>query len=255
MNTIHLNSKKHECPDKWAELEQWHLMVWIKIITQDIQRTDAFALAAMLFYRIKKQDFFKLSAAQLVQLKNTLAFLAEGNKLFKWVIPFVNPFLWFRYYGPSDRLASSTIQEFRFAELYYLAYQKTKEEKYIDQLIATLYRKKGANNLKLDNRIQVSQVLINNNAGKMKKLNPVLRSAIIFNYEGCRQYIFHKYPTIFKTTGSENKSNKLPDLEGIIKTVAGGKFGTFKETEDTALYIFLDHLADEIEAAERNKRS
>ncbi|RYD75284.1 MAG: hypothetical protein EOP55_13740 [Sphingobacteriales bacterium] len=255
MNNIQIENKTYTCPDNWSEMEAWQLLVWMKIISRNIERTHAFAFAAMLFYKIKKRTFFKLNAAQQVQLKNTLQFLADGNKLFNWVIPIVKPYLWLKYYGPSNRLATSTIQEFRFAESYYLAFQKTQNPAFIDQLIATLYRKKGFNNLKLDCRVQISQLLINTNAGKMKRLNKAARAAIVFNYEGCREYIFHKYPGIFKKSNNQSKSNALPDLEGIIKTVAGGKFGTFRETEDTALYIFLDHLADEIEAAERNKRS
>lgn len=255
MNKIIINNKAHECPDKWSEIQPWQLLIWMKIISKKMAATHAFALAAMLFYQIKKKTFFKLNAAQQVQLKNTLAFLAEGNKLLRWIIPIVKPYFWLKYYGPSDRLATSTIQEFRFAESYYLAFQKTQDQRYVDQLIASLYRKKGANNLKLDFRIQISQVLINANAGKMNRLDKATRSAIVFNYEGCREYIFSKYPGIFRKSPMQAKTNALPDLEEIIKTVAGGKFGTFRETEDTALYIFLDHLADEIEAAERNKRS
>ncbi|MCX2473574.1 hypothetical protein OQZ33_04435 [Pedobacter sp. MC2016-05] len=254
MNIIQIENKSYTCPDKWTEMEAWQLLIWMKIISRNIERTHAFAFAVMLFYKIKKRTFFKLNAAQQVQLKNTLQFLAEGNKLFKWVIPIVKPFFWIKHFGPSDRLATSTIQEFRFAETYYLAFQKTQNQAFIDQLIAALYREKGFNNLKMDCRVQISQLLINTTAGKMKRLDKATRAAIVFNYEGCREYIFHKYPTIFKKSVNQTKSNSLPDLEGIIKTVAGGKFGTFRETEDTSLYIFLDHLADEIEAAEKANR-
>jgi len=246
-NSITLGTKQYQCPAKWEEMESYHLLVWMRIIVKEIDRTHAFALAVMLFYRIPKTVFFRITAAQLVQLKNTLGFLAEGNKLVKWIIPYVKPYFWKKkYYGPSDRLASSSIQEFRYAEMYYLAFQKTKEDRFLDQLIATLYRRKGSNTLKLDCREQISQLLINTNAANMQKLDKALRMAIVFNYEGCRRYIFEKYPTVFKTSSTESTSNTLPDLEGIIKTVAGGKFGTFRETEGTALYIFLNHLADEI---------
>lgn len=255
MNTIALNDRQYTCPSTWAEMQSKHLLIWAQIINKDLTTPDAFGLATMLFYGIDPKVYFALSSAQQVQLIDTLHFLAEPNGLNNWLIETVKPRPWLTYYGPSARLATSTIQEFRFAEIYYTAYQRDKKPEYLDQLIATLYRRKGNNNLKLDCRTQLSQLLINNQAGKMKHLSPALRNAIVFNYEGCRAYIFKKYANIFKASTSKTTSNELPDLEGIIKTVAGGKFGNYLQTEDTALYIFLNHLSDEIDNAEKQKRS
>jgi hypothetical protein len=248
-------SKRFESPDKWADMEAWHLLLWIKILAKDIERTDAFALATMLFYKIKRSLYFQLQPAQHVQLKNTLAFLAESNGLNRWLIQTIKPLPWLRFIGPQNRLSTSTIQEFRLAEKYYLLYQASQNENYIDLLIATLYRPKGLSEEQRDYRIQLTELLVDKNGQKMRRLSKTVRAAIVFNYEGCRNFIFAKYPTIFKPSAGGKKSTTIPDLEGLIKTVAGGKFGTFKETNDTGLYLFLDHLADEIEADEQLKRT
>lgn len=250
MNTITIGQKQHECPSSWAEMKPWHLLLWVKILAKDIERTHAFALAVIGLYKIKPRTYFKMVPAQHVQLKNTLAFLAEENGLVRWLINYIKPYPWQKLYGPSDRLSTSTIQEFRYCERYYLAYERTGDQKYVDQLLACLYRPKGKSNLSLDVRQQLTQVLIIEHAAKMKRLSASVRAAIVFNYEGCRKYIFKKYPSIFKT-GTSKPSNELPDLEDIIKTVAGGKFGAHTATADTEIYLFLNHLADEIAHAEK----
>lgn len=254
MNNISINGQKYTAPSNWGEVQATHLLFWAKVLQKEIERTHAFALATMGFYKIKPSKYFKLTPAHHVQLKNTLSFLAEDNSLVNWLIETIKPLPWLKYYGPSARLSTSTIQEFRYAELYYLAYQKTKSEQLLDQLIATLYRKKGQSKLGLDNRSQLTQATIINNAAKMARLPKATRQAILFNYEGCRNFIFKKYPTVFKAEVDAKKTNTLPDLEGIIKTVAGGKFGNYAQTEDTPIYILLDHLADEIEEVKNRKK-
>jgi len=246
MNKIMIDSKRFDCPDKWIDVEAWHLLLWVKILAKNIERTDAFALATMLFYKIPKRLYFQLQPAQHVQLKNTLAFLAEKNGLTKWLIKTVKPLPWLRYIGPQNKLSTSSIQEFRLAEKYYLLYQntedKTKKEQLLDLLIATLYRKKGVSNTSKDYRCQLTDLVVDENAVKMQRLSKSVRAAILFNYEGCRNFIFEKYPTIFKAGAPDKKSNKIPDLEDIITTVAGAKFGTFNETNDTDLYLFLNQM-------------
>ncbi|MNL55732.1 hypothetical protein D3C87_1791640 [compost metagenome] len=86
----------------------------------------------------------------------------------------------------------------------------------------------------------------------MRNIKPAERQAMLFNYEGCQLYIMQKFPEIFKVS-DKTETAGLPDLEGMIKTVAGGKFGAFKETETTPLYLFLSHVQDEIIESERNK--
>lgn len=254
MNTITIIDKNYTSPSKWNEMQAWHLIIWVKILAKNIERTDAFSLATILFYKINKALYFKLEPAHHVQLKDTISFLAERNELTTWLIKFVKPLPWLKYVGPSNKLATSTIQEFRLAENFYMFYQKTKNEDFLDLLIATLYRKKGESNLKADYRMQLSELLIDQHGKQMRRLSKPVRAAILFNYEGCRNYVFAKYPTIFKVGKSDDKQKKMPDLENLITTVAGGKFGVYKDTKDTSLYLFLDHLAEEIEHTEQLKR-
>jgi hypothetical protein len=250
MNSIILKGKNYTAPATWQQLTRDQFLIWVKIYTRGLKVEQAFLLASILFYKIPKRAFFKLNAVEHYEISKTLNFLWDQHKLVKWMIPSVQ--IWFKkYYGPDDRLANSTIKEFRFCELYYHLYKKTGDEKLLDLLIATLYRRPGANDAGNDEREKLTDIKVRKQAGKMNRLSEPVRKAILFNYEGCSSYIRAKYPRIFKP--SKSKTEALPDMEELIKTVAGGKFGSFKETENTPIYLFLDHLSLHIEESEKSK--
>jgi hypothetical protein len=258
VNEIYFDGVKKEAPARWVELTEEQLLVWVKICAKTIEPAQALMFVSSVFYSIRRELFFKLNVAQQIQLADTLKFLLE-NDLHAWLIPDIKVGLLKKLSGPSDHLSSSTIAEFRSSESYYHAYHAQKDERYLDQLIATLYRPTSIlsyyrykNNGK-DERKLFSEVDVIRQAPKMSQLDKDLRAAILFNYEGCRSFIVKRYPTIFVKGDGEQPSKVLPDLNPYIKTIAGGKFGPYKDTEQTDLYLFLDHLRDEIEALSKQK--
>lgn len=251
MNSITIDNISYTAPSSWNEVDMDQLMTWQKICRKKLSGESALRLATICFYRIKPKLFFRLNPAQQIQLIDTLTFLGESNSLTNWIVPDLK--IWFRKYsGPANRLTSSTVKEFRRLEIYYAIYQQKKDEKVLDMLIATLYREKGESDTDDDPRIALTGTGILNRAKRMSGLSQPLRKAILFNYSGCREFILKKYPTIFPPK-SPSKNNGVPDIVGLMKTVAGGKFGSFSETVNTPLYLFLDHLADEIKAVEELK--
>ncbi|WP_285055128.1 hypothetical protein [Pedobacter ginsengisoli] len=254
--TVRINDQAYIAPAKWNEVSAEQLAVWQRICERNISGEQALMIAAIHFYKISKKLFFSLNSAQKIQLIDTLTFLGEGNKLTKWLIPEITS-RFKKHIGPTSGLGTSTIKEFRASELYYNAYQATKgeaAEAALDMLIATLYRPKGKVHPDNDPREVLTELGVQKRAPVMARLNETTRKMILFNYEGCRAHVVGKYPTIF-ISGSGTGSNSLNDMEGVIKVVAGGKFGSFNETATTPLYLFLDHLSDEIKALENLKNS
>jgi hypothetical protein len=254
MHKIEFNGVIKEAPAKWEELTQEQLIIWMKICAKHIEPTQALMFVSAAFCGLPKREYFRLNAAQQVWLANEFRYLL-GNKLYVWIISKLNIGRVTVYQGPSDYLSTSTIDEFNAAESFYQMYRHDGNEQYLDQLIACLYRPVARfwqkNNGK-DARKIFSEVDVIRNARKMQKLDKHLRAAILFNYEGCRSLIMARYPTVF-IPGDGNEPAKLSNLAPLIKTVAGGKFGIYKETEQTNLYAFLDHLRDEIEESQKKK--
>ncbi|HEX8607198.1 MAG TPA: hypothetical protein VF679_01015, partial [Pedobacter sp.] len=250
-NHITIGGKSFSAPSCWEEFSERDLKLWVKILSKDIEPFEAFQLAAAFLYKIPKRWYFKLNTAQQYDLNETLIFLWAKDSAVEWIIPYFK-MRWRKYIGPDSRLSNITIKEYRSCEIYNTLYQRTKEARYLDMLIATLYRRPGANDSGNDEREKLTDLKVRKNAAKMNRLSEPLRQAILFNYEACSVYIQSKYPYVFKKSGKK-ADNSLPDLEEHIKIVAGGKFGNFKETELTPVYLFLDHLNRYIEESEKSK--
>ncbi len=252
MNTITLSETVYTAPSKWNELTIDQLIIWMRICAKNIEGDDALRLAVFGFYKLPKKDFFKLTKVQGIQLSFTLRFLLEEKQqLNNWIIPFIRPNFYSKYYGPANRLTTSTIKEYRYTELLYNAYMAKKDPRLLDRLIGALYREpSGSEN---DIRIGLSDLGVSKRARVIRELSPTLKAAILFNYEGCRNYLSARYPTIFISGKKDNKTG-LPDLQGMIRNIAGGKFGNFVETEQTGLYMFLDHLKDELAENAKNRK-
>ena len=252
MTEIEINDKKYTAPSKWAELSQEQLIIWMKVCEKKISASMALMFVSVVFSGIKKNLHFKLNVAQQIALSESFNFLLE-NKLTAWIIPTIK--IGFKtFLGPSDYFSTSTIEEFSTAETYYHAYLKNKDEALLDLLIATLYRPASSINNGKDTRKVFAEVDVLRNARKMSKLDKHLRAAILFNYEGCRLSVMQRYPTLFIQGDGAADPARLPDLSPIIKTIAGGKFGTYKQTKMEDLYVFLNHWRDEQEAWEKQKQ-
>lgn len=250
MNKISIGNLHYTAPSKWEEMTADQLKIWVEILSKNIEVTHALSFACIHLYKIPYKLWQSLIPAYHVQIKETLKFLTKSNQLTNWLITSFKIGLT-TYYGPANKLSSITIEEFRHAEVYYLAYMKTKRPELLDSLISVLFRQKGKSEAELDNRIQFSPLIVQTNTAKMSGLHKLKKEAILFNYAGCRNFIFKKYPTIFKISKKEQSAGGIPDLINLISVVAGGKFGTQRETERTPLYNFLDHLEREIENADK----
>lgn len=253
MNRIKIEDKRFTAPLEWNELTKKQLFIWSGIIRQKISIDFALKSAVILFYKISMPLFNHLNEAQQVQLKQTLYFLTEENLLTKNVIG--SFWLFFRrYHGPANRLSNITVLEYRRTEIYYQLYQRTGDIHFLNLLCATLFRPKKRRKQDEDIRNPILEIGVNKRAFLFKWLHPNLRHSILLFYEGCRTYIIKNHKEVFKKA-PEGKapSNELLDFENIILAVSGDKFGSFAETGQTNLYVFLKHLEDRKEEYERLK--
>ncbi len=253
MNEIVLHGKKYTAPSRWDEVNESQLLAWAAICLKELSKKDATRLCLKIFYRMPLLTFFKIPESWRIQIEPTIDFLWTGQLPTKWIIkkiavlPLSAP-----YHGPDDRLANCTILEFRYAMMFYQAYVKSNNEEYLDQLIATLFRPKRKGTIKNDIREDLSDFGIQTRARRMRKLSPKFRHAILLNFEGCYSFIQKNYLNKLPKDGSGSAG--IFDFNGIIRTVSGSKFGAKKETEQTLIYDFLEHLIETSEEVERMKR-
>lgn len=249
--------KKHafHCAADWNTLSRRDLILWCGILRLELTVSEALDLAAYAMYRIPKKLYRNLTPVLRVQIRYTLDYL-EKNSLTANVIGKIR--IGFKsYHGPSNRLSNITIGEYRRTELYYDLYQRTGEQKYLYLLAATLWRNAGGKGD--DIRRGLSERAVSRRARFFSwALHPNILLAIKLYYEGCRTYIQRSFPTIYKKPGhvqnTVNTNSHLQDLEDHILAYSGGKFGSFAETENTNLYLFLKHMSERIDNYEKTKK-
>lgn len=259
MHSIIFNKLKYTAPSKWDEISADQLVAFAAVTLKKMKLRWAIVVLVKVMYNIPLKEYFKIKDFQRAQIGPTIAWLFEGNKLSKWVITsFWLPEKWYslkktKVYGPGNKLANVTIKEFRYLELYYNAYNLTKKVRYLDQLIATLYRPASSATPDTDIRINIAEMDINRRAEKMARLPTKFKQAILLNYEGCRAFVIGKYPLVFKPGGAEGKKG-IYDYDDMIQAVAGGKYGTYKDTSLTLIFPFFEHMSRQIEAYNKSQQ-
>lgn len=261
MHNIKFNNRNYTGASKWNELDEKQLIAFAKLSLKKLDIEAVGKLLLCIVYKIPFREFYKLKRFQIVQLVPTVTYLIDGsNNLNLWLIKSLtirkNLFQKQILLGPNNRLANITIKEFRYTEFFYQAYQRQTNENYLDQLIAALYRPEAKTEQDTDRRKPILELEINTRAKQISKLPKAVKQAILLNYEGCRNFIHQKYiQFVFRLTqaSGETAIKEIYDYDQMIQAVSGSKFGTYKETTDTLIFPFFDHLSLQIEQAEKSK--
>lgn len=159
-----------------------------------------------------------------------------------------------KYYGPKDELLNLTLSEFYFTETAYADIVEDATGDALNNLIAVLYRlpKKRYDKQKDfegDIRQPFTAAAISYYAKKTATWRPEVKQAILLFYDGCRKKISEDYPEIFQSSSSSDDA----DMFGILRGLAGGKYGDFEKVEQLPLHTALREIQCLIAEEERMK--
>lgn len=162
---------------------------------------------------------------------------------------------WFsrRYYGPADLMKDCTINEFSFAFGCYSLYNQSKQEKYLDSLVAVLYRPKNKNYL-LDGQLRepFNNKKMRFRENRIKKLNPKYRVAVMLFFDGVLEHLKARYPLIFRR--AEAGARAGGSFHSTLMEMSGGVFVELDKILEQDMYMVLDRLQKVVETNEREHR-
>lgn len=150
------------------------------------------------------------------------------------------------YYGPSDKLFNINFSEFIHAETNLKRFNETKEIKYLDRLVAVLYRPQDKHydpespDYKGDRRAPFNDHRIDERAEQLRKLNHNIRMCIYLFYVGCQWWIQQQFPHVFSYKGGD-QDNKLGFL-GMVDALTGGDVTKTEEIRSSYLMDVMVHL-------------
>jgi hypothetical protein len=170
-----------------------------------------------------------------------------------------------RLYGPSEALINCTFFEYKEAHIRYFEFCKTKEDQYLDELIAILYRPKKIlhflrkllpgydGELRTRFTSKTNKRYFNNRLKKIAKLPYHIKFCVYLYFQQCENFLITGKPVIDGTEidlgllykGASSSSSGKPDigLTGILFSLAETNvFGNVEETANTNLYDILSRL-------------
>lgn len=188
-----------------------------------------------------------------------LSFMFKGSTLTKNPFPRVTVYYkywWHTFYAPAgDMRHTITADEFRFADGWYSLYKKTGDVKYLDCLLAVIYRPKRKNyNPKNPLTGADCRQPFNNNTADWRinilgKLPLDKKLSIMLWYEGCRALLPQKYPNLFN--GDNQDEADKHGWTAVFVNHAGAEMGTQEQIKNTLLVDLLTALDIRVQAAKQ----
>jgi hypothetical protein len=161
------------------------------------------------------------------------------------------------YHGPADELSNSSFLEFAFADAYFVAYANTGEAPWLDQLVATLYRRPRRHREGLavgDHRLPFNENLIEAEAARLTRLPQLSKLAIVTWYRGCRHALEQRYPHVFTAAGEQQEQGHPDGWGYVLREMSGQAFGNYTETSRQLAHQVLAKMNDDLARAEELKR-
>jgi hypothetical protein len=260
MHELDFNGQVKPVAGTWDELsrEQVRLLMPILYGAYTDANQQRIELLEVLL-GVSRPLILRLTAVQLLEIFWLTDFLLlEPVTRTLQVLPSVKPArLMPSYYAPADELSNISFLEFAFADAYFVAYANSGEAQWLDQLVATLYRRARRYREGLavgDRRLPFNENLIEVEAGRLARLPKLSKLAIATWYRGCRHALEQRYPLVFTAAG-EQQDKGHPDGWGyVLREMSGQAFGNYTETGRQLAHQVLAKMNDDLTRAQELER-
>lgn len=211
----------------------------------------------------------KVSDEGLADLLLLTDFLFEDASFSRNIIPRLRLGLFRKAYGPADNCSNLVFLEFTKAEVNYVRYLQTKEEKFLNRLVAVLYRPRKwwftrlFENLEIfglqksgDIRNRFNDHSLEERATRIGRLPKPLRLAIMMFYHACRMRIIQQNGNVFPEPDEfdvKDPQDQPGSWAHVIRTLAG-HLNDFERTAYQPLSLVLFDLDASIVENRRLKK-
>lgn len=257
--TFSNSNKTFILPESWEELSPQQFLAVIDILAESTEKEKAKwrILQALLnapdrvFYNFNSYRDWKVSLgidknadirrewlanAYSDELLPIIEFIWEPGPIFKNLVP---SFTIGRniYHGPKDGFEDVSMYEIEEADQYYQMYVSTKEDKYMHNVAACLYRLKDKDR----KRTKFVQEEVENTAKSFSVIPKQTLLAIKMTYE--RILLWYsmnpQYKSLFEGTGGKAD---LKSWSKLVRGMSGEKLGTIEQVRKLKLYEAFDQL-------------
>lgn len=250
--------KTFSAPSEWDECTKADLFQISKTVRADLPVLQSEILLALKLFKIPRKLFGLLNSEQRAAIVRLCSFIEQKKILDKNLIPY----FWHKlrkYHGPNEAYDNIQGIEFAFAELCYTRFVETKQEQYLDDLVAVLYRNRRCFNITNDIRADFYIRSSNIRSKRFKSLHHDIKFSIFLNYEAWRNWLIDGHPQIFPKADpndveaqTEGSSTSLWD-KAYRMIAESGVFGNYNEVCKQPILVLFAQLHDKILEAKEAK--
>lgn len=264
-----LDKLELDIPRSWNDFSREQLMKACDLFIKPKEKTNFLTRAAMDLLGLKLISFrrtpidniylFKYQDRRIAIDSDQLAFicrhfeflLKESNLVENRIYSIRRGFR--RYYGPEKKLYNMSYDEFRSAENFFLAYNKTKDPSFLDKLVATMYRpkRKGLkrNSLLYDGDIRepFNPYIVEKRAGKFRTLPMKYKIAAFQYFFGCMKHLTTTFHMVFEPGSGGQIYDRVQQSLRMLDYLAGGDVTKTKAVLQANVYEIMTRMQAERE--------
>ncbi len=139
MNQVEIDGKTYSMPSNWNELTRKQVLFVSRLFQGQFSMVDFKLRALFDFLSVRPKIKKRIHPEDAYFLCETIDFLFSEVSLTKNLLPIISTGRR-KYTGPSDSMMNCTFGEFTMANSLLDAFSKTKEHKYLDEMVAVFYR-------------------------------------------------------------------------------------------------------------------
>lgn len=275
MNSLFLDNRAYKVAGSFNELSAAQLITVAQLMHLELPKVEMQLRLLLVLLDIKRSPRLhwiirrKVTDEGLSDMLMLTDFLFEDTSFSRNILPQLRLGVFGKVFGPADGLSNLVFLEFTKTEASYVQFLQTKDEKFLNRLIAVLYRPRKWGFTLLferlgvfgfertgDVRARYNDHCLEERAKAIGKLSKPLRLAIFMFYHACRMRIIESNRNVFPEPDEfETKdANRQPgSWAHVIRTLAG-HLNDFEKTAFQPLSLVLFDLDASIQENRRLKR-
>jgi len=238
MNQVEIDGRTYFTPSDWNELTKKQVLYVSRLFQGQLSLVDFKLRALFKFLPVKPKVITRIHPEDVYFLCESLYFLFKEVSLTRNLLPVLSTSRR-KYFGPADAMMNCTFGEFTMANSLLDSFSKTKEQKYLDEMVSVFYRPRKwfwfirkAYSDNQDPRKKFVNRSLKRRCQSIARLDYEVKYTIFLFFSGVLNSLPKLYPYVYEQqggTGSEDNG-----WASLIISLADGK------TDDKSLETVMN---------------
>ncbi len=238
MNQVEIDGKTYFTPSDWNELTKKQVLFVSRLFQGQLTTVDFKLRALFYFLSVKPKVTKRIHPEDAYFLCESLDFLFKDVSLTRNLLSAIRTGCR-KYEGPVDAMMNCTFGEFTMANSLLDSFSKTKDQKYLDEMVAVLYRPKKwfwfvrkAFTDNQDPRKKFVNRSLKKRCNRMAELDFNVKYSVFLFFSGVLNSLPVLYPYVYQHKGDASSEDN--GWASLIISLADGK------TDDKSLETVMN---------------